>query len=291
MKKILVIGSTGQLGTDLSRVNAERPNPFEILCVDRSGIDLRQTDLIAEALSSVTCDAVIYCASFNRVDAAEDDPREAFLVNAYAAAEVARVCNKKKSRMIYVSSDYVFDGKKSHPYQEDDPPAPINLYGVSKLDGEAFCRNTTADTLIFRTASLFGTRGSTSKGTNFVETILAACKKNGTARVVNDITMSPTGTADLAKLILNSLESGAPAGIYHAVDSGQATWFEFAREIIKQTKTAADLIPVPSAEYPTKAKRPPFSVLDNSKLSDLVGPIPHWKEALARYLKEKGHLN
>lgn len=289
--KILLIGSTGQLGTDLLRVNAVKSHPFDIVRVDRSQIDLAKTDLIIGVIRSIDFDAAIYCASFNRVDAAEGDPREAFLVNGHAAGEVARLCRQKKARMVYVSSDYVFDGKKGEPYREDDPPSPINLYGVSKLDGENLSRQECADTLVFRTASLFGVRGSTSKGTNFVESILAACRKNGAARVVNDITMSPTGTADLAPLILSAMEKKIPSGIYHAVNSGQATWFEFAREIVAQTKVPADVVPVPSSEYPTKAERPPMSVLDNSKLSAVIGPIPHWKESLTRYLREKGHVN
>lgn len=286
--KILLVGSNGQLGSDLIRSHQEYQG-VTIHPLTRTDLDLAQLDRILPTLEKIDFDVLINATAFNRVDAVEDDEREAFLINDEAVGLLTQAAQNKKARFVHVSSDYVFDGKADRPYREEDMTGPINRYGASKLAGEQKALQNCEQSFILRTASLFGVSGSSSKGGNFIETILSRAKSTGVVKVVNDITMSPTSTADLAHMILKLLVVKAAPGIYHAVNSGAATWFDFAREAITRSGVGAEVIPVPSSQFPTKARRPAFSVLDNSKISSLIGTPATWQDALNRYLKEKGH--
>ncbi|MDM8007819.1 MAG: dTDP-4-dehydrorhamnose reductase, partial [Phycisphaerae bacterium] len=213
----------------------------------------------------------------------------AFTINAHAVKAIAEACAGKNATFVHVSTDYVFDGRGSRPYREEDKPAPVNVYGASKAMGELLSRHVHDKTIIARVASLFGVAGASGKGGNFVETMIRVGREKGRLQVVNDITMSPTSTADVARMILDLLTEKAEPGIYHTVNSGQATWYEFAREIIARSKISAEVVPINSAQYPTAAMRPAYSVLDNHRTATVVGAIPSWHEALSRYLVEKGH--
>jgi len=174
---------------------------------------------------------------------------------------------------------------------ETDEAGALNVYGASKLLGEKLAQREHDDgTIIVRVASLFGVAGSSGKGGNFVETILKKGRETGEVRVVNDVTMTPTSTADAARVSLGLLRKDAGVGICHVVNSGAASWFEFAQRIIEEAGVAAKVIPVTSGEYPTAAVRPAHTVLDNRKVSQIAGDIPHWKHALREYLREKGHI-
>ncbi len=288
--KVLVIGPQGQLGSDLFRVNETLQKPFHLIPVEKKILNLFEIGSISKILAQWQFDTLVNCSAYNRVDLVEEDSSGAFRINAHAVREMAAACHAQGARLIHVSTDYVFDGKNSQAYRESDLPFPINLYGASKLLGEAFASLENEDSLILRTASLFGISESSSKHGNFVESILKAAKEKGIVRVVNDVTMSPTGTYSLARILLDFIEKKPEKGIYHAVNSGQATWFEFAKAILDRTGVKSEMIPVTSKEYPTQAKRPTLSVLDNSKTAQIVGSIPHWKEALDHYLHAKGHL-
>jgi dTDP-4-dehydrorhamnose reductase len=290
MKRILLLGPNGQLGTDIQReAQGGEGAEFTVFPVGRQRLDVQALDSIRPLLEDHDFDVLVNCTSYHKTDEVEDNGSRAVTVNAHAVEAMAKVCAEKGTRFVHISTDYVFDGEKGSPYSEDDCPHPVNVYGVTKALGENLLRRTGADALILRVASLFGTAGASGKGGNFVETMIRLAREKGQLRVVDDIRMSPTGTRDIARAIHDLLKIEAPAGIYHVVNSGDATWYEFAREIVRLAGFEIPVIPVTSDEFPTRAKRAPLSVLDNSRIWDVRGrPMPHWSEALAEYM-EKQH--
>lgn len=287
---VAVLGASGQLGSDLVRVAREFPDVVT-LALTRKDLDVCDLLSIPEVLSAKRFDALVNCTSYHKTDEVEERATEAFCINAHAVKAMAKACKAKGARFVHLSTDYVFDGESRRPYVETDAANPVNVYGVSKLLGEKFAMREYPDgTLITRLASLFGVAGSSGKGGNFVETILRKAKETGEVRVVNDVTMSPTSTEDAARMILKLLGGDAPAGTYHVVNSGPATWFQFAREIVDAAGVNAKVVPTTSAEYPTVAIRPAYTALDNRKAAAVVREIPGWKDALGRYLIEKGHV-
>jgi dTDP-4-dehydrorhamnose reductase len=288
--RVLVLGANGQLGTDLFRTAERRRTNIELLPISRRELDVSAIETIRPAFESRSFDALINCTSYHKTDEVEKNATQAFAINAHAVEAMAEACHTKGAAFIHISTDFVFDGEKSQPYVETDCAAPINVYGASKAMGERLAHLVHERLYILRVASLFGVAGASGKGGNFVETILRVGKEKGELRVVNDVRMSPTSTADVAEMILGLLEQDAEPGIYHAVNSGEATWCEFAHEIIRKSGVPAEVIPIASTEYPTVARRPAYSVLDNTQISRLVGEVPHWRHSLMRYLQEKGHV-
>jgi dTDP-4-dehydrorhamnose reductase len=287
---VAVLGADGQLGSDIVRV-AKEFRDIETLPMTKRDLDVCKLASIQEVLSGMQFDVLVNCASYHKTDEVEGHATEAFQINAHAVSALAKKCRKQGARFVHISTDYVFDGESARPYTEMDAAGPVNVYGVSKLLGEKFAAREHPDgTIVARVASLFGVTGSSGKGSNFVETILRKAKETGEVRVVNDVTMSPTSTADAARAILSLLEKEAPAGTYHVVNSGAATWFEFAREIVECAGVRARVVPTTSAEYTTAAIRPSYTVLDNRRAAEIVGEIPNWRDALRRYLIDKGHL-
>ncbi len=287
---VAVLGSNGQLGSDLVRMAREFGN-VETLALCRKDLDVRDLSAFTEVLGRQRFDVLVNCTSYHKTDEAEEHATEAFLTNAHAVRGMAKSCKAMGARFVHLSTDYVFDGEGKRPYTETDQANPVNVYGSSKLLGEKFALREYPDgTLIARVASLFGVAGSSGKGGNFVETILRKGKETGEVKVVNDVTMSPTSTADAAKAILALVVKRAPRGIYHVVNSGSATWFEFAQQIIDEAGIHAKVVPISSKEYPTTAIRPSYSALDNRKASQIVGEIPHWKQSLRQYVVDKGHV-
>ena len=288
---VAVLGANGQLGSDIVRMAGQCAD-LETLALCRKDLDVCELASIPEALSRLRFDVLVNCTSYHKTDEVEERATEAFVINAHAVKAIAKSCRVMGARFVQLSTDYVFGGEERRPYTETDAAMPANVYGASKLLGEKLAVREHADgTLIVRVASLFGVAGSSGKGGNFVETILRKCKDTGEVRVVNDITMSPTSTADAAKAILKLVKAQAPPGIYHVVNSGTATWFEFARQITQQAGVQAKVVPVSSKEYPTTAIRPSYTVLDNRKASQIVGEIPPWKQSLGQYLVDKGHVH
>ncbi len=287
---VLVLGPNGQLGSDLFRANASRKSPLNLVPIGRQELDVSQPEDVHEVLRRQEFETLINCTSYHKTDEVEKNASQAFAINSYAVKAMAEVCQQKHARFIHISTDYVFSGQTTKPYKESDCLAPINVYGASKAMGETLACLAHDRVYVLRAASLFGVAGASSKGGNFGETMLRVGKEKGELRVVNDITMSPTSTADVAAYILEIIGEEAEPGIYHAVNSGQATWYEFAKEIIHRGGINAEVTPITSDEFPTVAARPAYSVLDNKKMAAVVGDIPHWKEALDRYLHEKGHL-
>jgi len=287
--KILLLGSSGQLGSDIIRMNHARHSPLTITALNRKNLDVTDKTKVRDTLLQHSFDVLINCTSYHNTDQVEANPIIAFDVNAYAIKHLAEICKEKHARFIQISTDYVFS-HHHQPLSESDLPSPLNIYGASKLMGEALAQAVYDDVIIFRVASLFGLRGASGKGGNFVETIIKNAKAKGQLRVISDQIMSPTSTADIAAIILKSIQLNLPAGIYHAVNSGYASWYEYAKTIIDYCQIKATVDPIPAKDYPAVAMRPTYSALNNSKLSGYIGAIPHWQNALKRYLIEKEHI-
>jgi dTDP-4-dehydrorhamnose reductase len=284
-KTVAIFGSTGQLGTDLVEVLRESEN-FGVLPLTHADADCADSKAVQKILLSSRPQIVINSAAYVRVDDCEDHPEKAFRVNAIGAFNIARVCAEIDALCVYISTDYVFDGTKETPYVESDPTCPINVYGASKLAGEHLTRQAAPRWLIVRVASLFGKTGARGKGGNFIETILAKTKKGEPLRVVNDIRISPTYTRDAAAAIAGLLNHGA-TGIVHAANRGSCTWYEFARTALELCGSNCGITAVPAATYPTRARRPRYSVLASDLLECAV--LRPWQSALQSYLSEKGH--
>ena len=290
--RVLLLGPNGQLGRDAVRAHAQAGEPLEMRLLARDRLDVAAPGAVERALDGLDFDVLVNATACNLVDGAEDDKAPlAFSVNAHAVQAMARACAAKRARLVHVSTDYVFGGDvgRNRPLREDDPVAPVNVYGASKAMGETLARLACEDAVILRVASLFGTAGAGGKGGNFVETMIRAGREKGVLRVVDDQTMSPTATADVARVLLCMLTNGCAPGLYHVVNSGSATWFGFAREIVRRTGIEAIVTPCASEEYPTRAMRPRYSVLDNTKVSAVVGGMAPWQEALDRYLRAREH--
>ena len=289
--RVLLLGPNGQLGHDILRAHGKFGEPFDLLPFARDKLDVAEPGAVERVLGGLDFDVAVNCAACTSVDEVEDNATLAFAVNAHAVAAMAQVCAAKRARLVHISTDYVFGGdvERANPLREDDPIAPVSVYGASKAMGETLARLASDDVVILRVASLFGVAGAGGKGGNFVETMIRAGREKGALRVVDDQTMSPTATADVARVVVRMLTDGCAPGLYHAVNTGSAAWFEFAREIIRRTGIEADVTPCATGEYPVRATRPRYSALDNAKVSAAFGAIPPWQDALDRYLQANGY--
>ena len=287
--RVLLLGPNGQLGHDIRRAHAQAGARFELHPLARGALDVAAAGEVERVLGGLDFDVLVNATAWNLVDRAEDEAAPAFALNAHAVRAMARACAARGARFLHVSTDYVFggDAARTRPLREDDPIAPINVYGASKAMGEALARLACEDVVILRVASLFGTAGAGGKGGNFVETVIRAGREKGALRVVDDQTMSPTASADVARVVLRMLAQGCAPGVCHVVNDGPATWFEFAREIVRLAGIEATVTPCTSEEYPTRAARPRYSVLDNTRASAAFGPMAPWQDALERYLRAR----
>jgi dTDP-4-dehydrorhamnose reductase len=282
--RIVVIGSTGQLGTDLMK--ALRGHELTGLTHG----DIETTDYNScLTLKQFTPHVIINTAAFHKTDQCEEEPIKTFSVNALGARNIAAVSKEIGAATVFISTDYVFDGAKNEPYTEDDTPNPINTYGISKLAGEFYTKQNPKN-YIMRVASLFGVAGASGKGGNFVETMITKAKKSEPISVVDDMWMSPTYTKDTASTIKKVIEAKLPFGVYHAANLGFCSWFEFAQEIFKTVGLKPDLKGTKTCDVQVKARRPQFSALKSTKFPKHGVTIRDWKEALHDYLREKGHV-
>jgi dTDP-4-dehydrorhamnose reductase len=251
-------------------------------------LDLTDAEAVQNTLSEIAPDAVIHCAAWTAVDAAEDEENRALVraVNVDGTAAIAKACRALDAKMIYISTDYVFDGKGEKPWEPDCKDyAPLSVYGQTKLEGELAVARTLDRYFIVRIAWVFGVNGK-----NFIKTMLNVGRKYDTVRVVNDQIGTPTYTFDLARLLVDMIES-EQYGYYHATNEGGfISWYDFTKEIYCQAGLSTTVLPVTTAEYgQTKAQRPENSRLDKRKLVEKgFAPLPDWKDALARYLVEIG---
>ncbi|HHJ64038.1 MAG TPA: dTDP-4-dehydrorhamnose reductase [Aquifex aeolicus] len=279
--KVAIIGSRGQLGQDLVKT---APSQLDLVTFTRGDFDITdRIDVFDFLAGEEKFDVVINTAAFHRTDQCEDEPEKAFLVNATGVKNLAEACDKANAILIHISTDYVFDGgkiKTKEPYYEDDAPNPVNIYGVSKLAGEYIVRNYLEKYYIVRSSSLYGVAGASGKGGNFPYTILKKAKAGEKLRVVDDMYMVPTHTFDLAQGIWRLLLERHPYGVYHITHEGYCTWYEFAVKILETVGLKADIEPVKHTAFPTRAKRPLWSVLGTRKGVKL----PPWEEGLRRFV-------
>jgi dTDP-4-dehydrorhamnose reductase len=284
--KIIIIGSTGQLGTDLMKTLKHK---HEVIGLTHQDIEVTDYNSCL-ILKKHHPDVIINTAAFHKTDQCEEEPLKTFSVNAIGTRNVATISKEIGATTIFISTDYVFDGSKNEPYKEDDTPNPINTYGISKLAGELYTKQNLKHYII-RLASLFGVAGASGKGGNFVETMITKAKKNETIRVVDDMWMSPTYTKDAATTIKKIMELKLPFGTYHAANRGYCTWFQFSKEIFKIIGLNPAIKPIRTHQLKTKARRPRFSALRSIKLPKYDIQMREWKEALHGYLVEKGRIH
>ncbi|MDO4554141.1 MAG: dTDP-4-dehydrorhamnose reductase [Lachnospiraceae bacterium] len=282
--RVLVTGVKGQLGHDVVEELAKRGH--ESVGVDIEEMDITDEKAVERVITEAKVDTVMHCAAYTAVDAAEDNEELCRKVNAGGTENIAKVCKKLDLKMIYISTDYVFNGQGERPWEPDDEREPLNVYGQTKYEGELAVENNVSKYFIVRIAWVFGVNGK-----NFIKTMLNLGKTRDQLTVVDDQIGSPTYTYDLARLLVDMAET-EKYGRYHATNEGLCSWYEFACEIFKQAgMDHVKVTPVTTAEYPaSKAKRPANSRMSKEKLTENgFERLPDWKDALQRYLKALGY--
>lgn len=269
MKKVLVTGAKGMLGQDFCPVLEDES--YEVVETDVDTLDITNPQNIEEVFSKEEPDIVIHCAAYTNVDKAEEDIKTARLINVFGTENIAKACNKYNATMVYISTDYVFDGQGNEPYKPTDKTAPLNNYGLTKWEGEEAVRNNLGKYYICRTSWLYGHYGK-----NFVETMISLANKSE-LKVVDDQVGCPTWTVDLSEAIVKIIET-KPYGTYHTCGGGSTSWYGFAKEIFEQAGLNVNLKPCTTDEFPRPAKRPSYSIMDND------GLLRDWKQALKNYM-------
>jgi len=266
MKKILVTGANGQLGSEIKVLAPNYPN-FNFIFTDIEDFPLDQSNVILTNFNRIQPDIVINCAAYTAVDKAEQDTVVADAINHLAIATLASLCTESGARLVHISTDYVFDGTSRIAYKEDDQPNPKSVYGATKLAGETACLKNCPESIIIRTAWVYSEFGN-----NFVKTMLRLMSERDTLGVVNDQVGSPTYAADLAQVILTILDSNKwESGIYHYSNAGEISWFDFAKDIKAIANKKCEIKGIPATSYPTPAERPAYSLLDKSKIKAVYG--------------------
>lgn len=279
---IAILGSHGQLGRELLSILPSH----DVHAVTRFDADFAVQGQITALLDKLRPGLVINCSAYNLVDQCETTPEAAFAVNAFGVRELAIACRNHEAALVHFSSDYVFglDQSRSTPYLESDGPGPVSAYGLSKLAGEYFVRMYCPKHFIIRSCGLYGRHGVGGKGTNFVETMIKLANAGKTIRVVDDQVLTPTSANDLA-LAAMELIKASKYGLYHLTNTGQCSWYEFADAIFELAGIKADLQPLSSVEYGSKAARPAYSVLESEHPN--VPKLRPWRQALQAYLATK----
>lgn len=277
--RVLVTGAKGQLGTDL--MNELNRQGLEAIGVDIEEMDITDAESCRRVISREKPDAVIHCAAYTAVDAAEDNVELCSRINGQGTRNVAQACREQGIKLMYISTDYVFDGQGTRPWEPDDPRDPLNVYGETKYQGELAVEELLDQYFTVRIAWVFGLAGK-----NFIKTMLRLGQERGAVSVVDDQIGSPTYTYDLARLLVDMIQTDR-YGRYHATNEGICSWYEFACEIFRQAgMDQVQVTPVSSQQFAAKAKRPSNSRMSKEKLSDNgFVRLPDWKDALGRYLK------
>ncbi|MCP1108673.1 dTDP-4-dehydrorhamnose reductase [Ohessyouella blattaphilus] len=275
--KILITGAKGQLGTDLSTELQKRKHA--VIGIDIDTVDITDKNAIQKVICDNNVDAVIHCAAYTAVDAAEENPELCWEINTLATQFIVDACKEVRAKLLFLSTDYVFDGEGTHYWKPDDERHPLNVYGETKCKAEEYIEQNLDNYFIVRTAWVFGLSGK-----NFIKTMLRLGSERQEINVVDDQVGSPTYTIDLSILLADMIES-EKYGRYHATNEGVCSWYEFAKAIFEISKMNVNVLPVSSDTYKAAAKRPSNSRLDKSKLSENgFTRLPCWEDALKRYL-------
>jgi dTDP-4-dehydrorhamnose reductase len=283
--KILLIGSTGQLGSDLIRNNPGH----EMITPSRAQLDLARSPEILQHVAATKPDVVINCAAFHNVPNCEEQPAQAFLVNCVAVRDLAMACESIGAWFINFSTDYVFDGQKHSPYIEEDCPCPLQIYGISRLAGErAAFANAPRRTIVIRTCGLYGASGARSKGGNFVDGRIMDADKGRRIEMACEQIVAPTSTDDLSHAVFQLLnQRELHSGILHLVNEGSCSWYEFTVEIVRIYGKPCDVVPVDRGGLTGTMRRPKYSVLGSTKARDLGITLRPWRDALRAYIHKK----
>ncbi len=287
--KILLIGATGQLGGDLVRNNPGH----EIIAPSREELELARQGETARQIGKLRPDTVINCAAFHNVPQCEEEPAQAFLINCVAVRDLAAACAAQGVRLVTFSSDYVFGGPRTEPWREDDKPAPLQVYGISRLAGEhAALATAPAHAVVIRTCGLYGRSGARSKGGNFVDGRVGDARAGKRIEMASEQVVAPTSTDDLSRAVFALLDHAKLVpGIYHLVNEGACSWYEFTREIVRLAGGGSEVVPVDRGGRTGSMRRPLYSVLANTKARALGVTLRPWREALADYLRAKSAGN
>jgi dTDP-4-dehydrorhamnose reductase len=281
LKRVLLLGGSGQLGTAIR----QRWKECQIVAPSHEALRLEDREEVRVAIERCRPDVVVNAAAFHDVDRCEAEPRPAFEINALAVRDAARFARDAGSIFVTISTDYVFDGETTAPYAEHDAPHPLSVYGASKLAGEFLVDSLRTNALVVRTCGLYG--DASAKGRrSFIERLLEHAGSAQPFRVVADVTASPTFAGHLADAIRRLLEEQR-CGLYHAVDSGSVTWYDFAREAVRQAGAAIAVEPIAAHQWKAPAIRPRFSALANAKLAELGIAMPSWRAGIAAYLASR----
>lgn len=286
-KKVLITGANGQLGRELSRLGAVSPN--EYISTDISELDITDMAAVKRFVSEHDVDVIVNCAAYTDVERAEGEAEIAKSINTEAVRNLALAAKERGATLIHISTDYVFGNESNTPRTEDMPTAPLGIYGRSKLDGERAVAESGCKAIIVRTAWLYSEFGN-----NFLKKMLQLTAQNKALKVVFDQVGTPTYAGDLALAIFSIIDGDmyeGREGVYHFSNEGVCSWFDFATEIATATRHACRIIPCHSSEFPSRVKRPPYSVLDKTKFRKTFGiDIPHWRESMLYCLKRMGVL-
>lgn len=278
--RICILGANGQLGKDLTDTLVGQ----EVLPFTRDDFDVTEHARARTVLTEAKPDMIVNLTAYHRVDDCESSPDLAYSVNVLSVLNLVRIANDLNAKIVQISTDYVFDGNSNTPYVETSEALPLSIYGNSRLAGEYLVRTQARRFVLIRTCGLYGHAGSQGKGGNFVETMLTKARNHEPIQVVNDQTVTPTSTADLARQM--ALLLGTPhEGLFHATNEGECSWYEFAAAIFEIAGLQANLTPTTSTAYKTPARRPRYSVLENRRLKDLgLNRMLPWRDALKEYL-------
>lgn len=277
--KLLVTGAGGMLGQAV--VPCMESRGHDVVAMPKETLDVTNYQQVLETVQAIRPSLVIHCAAFTKVDQAESEPGLAYLINGYGTENLAVACSVLNAPMLYVSSDYVFDGEQCEPYTPWDDTRPLSVYGKSKLAGEKAVQRHLSRFYIVRTSWLYGPNGR-----NFVDTILSMAEGGKTLRVVSDQVGTPTCTLSLSEIIADLIATGR-WGVYHATDDGVTNWYDFAKEIVRNgSLKPVEIIPIETKDMPRPATRPKYSVLDKTTLINTIGrELPTWQESLITYLQ------
>jgi dTDP-4-dehydrorhamnose reductase len=282
---VLVTGAAGQLGSAIVSAFGD----IDVVAHTRATLDVSDPAAVRRAVAAAAPSVIVNCAAYNAVDAAEDHPADAFAVNAMAVRSLARAAEECGAALVHYGTDFVFDGDANQPYDEESPPSPRGAYAMSKLVGEWFARESPRG-FVLRVESLFGTDAGWQGRRGTLDGLVEGMEQGRTVKVFTDRIVSPSYVVDVAAATRHLVESGARPGLYHCVNSGHASWLEVAAEAARLLDLPPRLEPVTMAEVPLKAPRPRFCALANGKMADAGFPMPHWRDALARWIASRGRI-
>jgi dTDP-4-dehydrorhamnose reductase len=279
----LLLGGYGQLGSEIRRLWTQA----YLAAPTHAELDITDAAAVARAVEDHATEVVVNCAAFHNVERCESEPEKAFAANTLAVNAIAEICAQQAATFITFSTDYVFDGSLGRPYNENDVPNPLSVYAASKYAGELLVRRLESPAYVIRTCGVYGVRPSTTKGYTFIDRIVAQARAGEAIRVVHDQTVSPTYAAHLAEGVLKLLEADAPFGVYHVVNEGAVTWYDFARETLRIAGIDHSVEPISYKDWGSPVRRPEFSALENEKLHALGITMPDWRRGISDYLRAR----